>query len=36
MKKEYVSPEMTIVELHLQSSVLQECSQDEIPVYVIP
>ena len=36
MKKEYVSPEMTVVELRLQSSVLQECSQDEIPVFVVP
>ena len=35
MKKEYITPEMKTVELSIQSSVLQELSQEEIPVIVI-
>jgi fructose/tagatose bisphosphate aldolase len=35
VKKEYVTPEIKTVELHMQSSVLQECSQEEIPVIIL-
>ncbi len=35
MKKQYVTPEMNTVELLLQSCILEESVQEEIPVYII-